>query len=250
MSGLVFLFIACAVIAVVAIVVLSYYYQEKQRTEQMQAVASRLGFSFRPEAERGLLGELGRFHLFSQGHSRKIRNVLRREIQDIRVTLFDYRYTTSGGRHNQNHDQTVVLFETERLRLPVFVLRPEGLFHKLAGAFGYQDIDFETHPVFSETYLLRGDDESRIRAFFTDEMLGYYTRHANLCTEGAGQRLIFYRGGRRVEPQGMEGFLEQGLDVLDAFMEKEDSLGTLPLLGVTFSETQVTAKTLQDTTWE
>jgi hypothetical protein len=222
MDGWVFLVLMGVAVAVVLIAVASYY-QEKQRREQMQAVAARMGFSFSPEGEAGLRERLGHFHLFSQGRSRRVRNVMRGEIRGVAVALFDYQYTTSSSKHNNTHRRTVLLFETERLRLPLFTLRPQGLFHKFAAALGYGDIDFETHPVFSDTYLLRGSGESEIRDLFSEEALSYYERHRNLCTEGAGQHLVVYRGNRREEPGAMEGLLEQGLEVLDLFMESEEA---------------------------
>jgi hypothetical protein len=227
MNGWVFVIIL-AFVAIAGLIAAASYYLDKQRREQMQAVAERMGFSFSPEGEAGLRERLGRFHLFSQGRSRKIRNVMRGEIHGVAVTLFDYQYTTGGGRHNHTHRRTVLLFETERLRLPFFTLRPQGLFHKLAAAFGYGDIDFEAHPVFSDVYSLKGSDESRIRDLFGEEALSYYERRNNLCTEGAGQQLVLYRGNGREEPGSMDGFLEQGLEVLDLFMESEEEPAPSP----------------------
>jgi hypothetical protein len=228
MDGLVFLFIVLVAVVAVGVMVISHH-QQKRRTEQIQAVAERMGFSF-SEGAPGLGDRLGHFRLFSQGHSRQVRNVMFRDIHGTTVTLFDYRYRTSSGKHNQTHWQTVLLVETERLQLPHFTLRPEGMFHRLAGALGYQDIDFEAHPVFSDTYLLRGHDEAQIRTLFTEEALRYYARHAGLSSEGEAQQLIVYRAGRRAEPGSMEGFLEQGLEVLHLFVEKERALDSLPLL--------------------
>jgi hypothetical protein len=213
---------------VVAVIAAASYYQEKQRREQMQAVAARMGFSFSAEGEAGLRESLGHFHLFSQGRSRKTRNVMRREIHGVAVVLFDYQYTTNSSRHSNIHRQTVLLFETERLRLPFFTLRPQGLFRKLAAAFGYGGLDFPAHPVFSDVYLLKGSDESRIRDLFSGEALSYYERRSNLCTEGAGQQLVFYRGNGREDPGSMDGFLEQGLEVLDLFLESEEAPDTPP----------------------
>jgi hypothetical protein len=79
---------------------------------------------------------------------------------------------------------------------------------------------------------LQGSDESQIRDLFREEVLSYYERRRNLCTEGAGQQLVFYRGNRREEPGSMEGFLEQGLEVLDLFMESEEAPDTSPSQGV------------------
>jgi hypothetical protein len=237
MGGLFAVLLVVVGVAVVAIILLQYY-QEQKRTEEMQGAAGRMGFSFQSEGEPGLLGRLGRFHLFSQGRSRKIHNMMHKRIDDLAVMLFDYRYTTSSGKHSHTHNQTVLLLETERLRLPFFSLRPEGLLHKLAGSFGYQDIDFEVHPVFSETYLLQGDDEARVRAAFGEDVLGYYARHDKLCTEGEGQHLTFYRADRRVQPWQMEGFVKQGLEVLDLFVAKEEAGDSLPALEADHEEAQ------------
>jgi hypothetical protein len=225
------LVIAGILLAIAGIAFIQYYL-ERQRTEQMRGIAGRRGWTFAPEAGPELLAGLGSFHLFSQGRSRKIRNLMHTQIRDIAVHLFDFRYTTSSGRHNRIHQQTVVSFESERLRLPYFELRPEHLFHKLAGSFGYQDIDFDSHPAFSDAYLLRGEDEAEVRALFSDEILGYYTRHRVLCTEGGGSQLVYYRAEKRVEPELVDRLVQEGLDVLDLFLEAEGPLGSLELLGV------------------
>lgn len=229
MNGWVVLFVFAMAVGVVAIVA-AVYYLEKKRTEELGAVAVRLGFSFLPEPEPGLLEGLPSFRLFSQGRSRKIRNVMRRRVDDIQVTVFDYRFTTSGGKHHRIHDQTVGLFETGRLELPLFVLRPEHLFHRLAGALGYQDIDFERDPTFSEAYLLQGRDERQIRSLLGENLRAFFARHPGVCTEGEGSRVIFYRQERRVEPSQMESFVEEGLDVLSATLEAKGEVGVDPWL--------------------
>ena len=229
MDGWIVLFIFAAVAAAAAIVSL-FYYLEKKRTEAMGVAAKRLGFSFSAGPEPGLLDGLRSFRLFSQGRSRKIRNVLRRQVDDIQITLFDYRFTTSGGKHNRTHDQTVGLFETVRLEVPSFVLRPEHVFHRLAGALGYQDIDFEQDPAFSEAVLLQGRDEDHIRSLFDRNLLAYFARHPGVCTEGEGPRLVFYRQERRVDPAQLEGFVEEGLDVLSAMLEAGGDTGIAPWL--------------------
>ena len=229
MSGLFFLLLVFMVIGLV-IYLIARAALEQQRMEQLRAVADRMGFSFSAQAEPVLEGRVEGFRLFSQGRSRRIHNVMRRQIHDIDATLFDYRYTTNNGKHSKIQYQSVVLFETDRLDLPRFTLRPKHFFHRIANALGWQDIGFADHPVFSESYLLQGQNEGRIRLLFDEEALLYYTRHPDLHTEGYGQRLVVYRGGRRADPQGMEAFLQQGLDILDVFMEKEGALVGVPLL--------------------
>ena len=231
MEGRFFLLIVFVALGVLAFGVMLYY-REKQRREDLQSVAGKLGFSFSPDGDANLLHRLGQFHLFSQGRSRKVRNLMRGEIQDIAVSLFDYRYTTGSGKHSHTHAQTVVLFESERLALPFFTLRPEGLFHKMAGAFGYEDIDFDGSSDFSDAYLLKGTDEDQIRAIFGPEVQAYCTRHGHLWTEGEGGQLVHYHADRRVDPERIESWLQEGLDVLDLFLEKEEGTGILSLWGL------------------
>jgi hypothetical protein len=235
MSGVVFLLIMFVVLAGVMYLIVRTVY-EQQRREHLQAIADRMGFAYSAEAEPGLWNRVSGFSLCSKGFRRTVHNAMHRRIHDIDVTLFDYRYTTSSGRHHQTHYRTVVLFETDRLRLPRFTLCPQHFFHRIASALGSQDINFEAHPLFSESYRLQGPDEKRIRRLFDEGALLYFTRHTDLHAEGDGRRLIVYRGGSRVDPQQMEAFLQQGLDVLDAFMEKESALGGVALLGMEVEE--------------
>jgi hypothetical protein len=88
-------------------------------------------FTFSPEDGPALRGRLAGFHLFSQGRSRKIRNVLRGRAGDTDVLMLDYRYTTGSGKNSHTWEQTVMVFESAGAHFPDFSLRPEHIFHKL-----------------------------------------------------------------------------------------------------------------------
>jgi hypothetical protein len=154
MEGFWILLVFVAVIVIVIAAAVGQHLQEQERRKRWLAVAETKGFRFSAEADPALLGAVGHFHLFSQGRARKITNVIRTDVDDVDVSIFDYRFTTGSGKHSHTHRHTVALFESDRLRLPRFTLRPEGLFHKLGSFLGYQDIDFEAHPAFSDAYLL------------------------------------------------------------------------------------------------
>lgn len=209
----------------VAVVLVVQYYREKERRERLLAMAREHEFSFSPAAEPTLHKSLGHFYLFSRGHARTAYNVMQGQVDDIDVTIMDYRYTTSSGKHRNTTYQTVVLFRSEQLDLPQFTLRREHALHRLAESFGHQDIDFDGHPTFSSAYLLQGPDEMRIRTVFGDEALAYFTRHDALNVEGAGRELLTYRAGVQVAPEAMWAFLQQGLDVLDLFVDREAIVG-------------------------
>ncbi len=219
-------------------VVAGQRYREEERRNQLRAVAEAKGFRFSAEASDALWGAVRSFHLFSQGRGRTIENVLEMDVGDVAVSIFDYRYTTGSGNHRHTHRQTVALFQSDRLRLPRFTLRPEGLLHKVGGLLGYQDVDFKGNAAFSDAYLLQGDDEPRIRAVFSKEVLAYYARHSGLCTEAEGQRLVYYRARQRVAAEEIDSFVKDGLDVVDLFREQDDVLDEMAQLDAVLEDAQ------------
>jgi hypothetical protein len=203
-------------VLVVAIVVADRRATRK-RTEDLAAVAATMKFTFSPEDDPALRGRLEGFHLFSQGRSRKLRNVLRGRAGDVDVLVFDYRYTTGSGKNSHTWKQTVMLFESAAMHLPDFALRPEHLFHKLGQVFGYQDIDFDNHPQFSKRYLLKGSDEQQLRTIFTDDVLAFYEAQDRVSSEAAGGHFLYYRAGKRVAPDKVPDFIKQGVRAFSLF---------------------------------
>jgi hypothetical protein len=146
----------------------------------------------------------------------------------VEVGILDYQYTTDG-EDSQTLKQTVVSIRSPLLDLPDFSLQPEHFLHKFVQVLGYQDIDFESNPGFSKAFLLRGSDEARIRAVFDDEVLELFERTTGVCVEGDGDRLIYFRSGKRVEPTNIRSFMDEGFKVYMAFRSRtstgDDSSG-------------------------
>lgn len=211
---------------VVALVVVSFLsiwlltvYLDRKRSQAMLQAADELGLPFEVEGSAQMLAELGIFKLFSQGRGKKIRNVFRGDTEEVQAVIFDYQYTVGHGKHSHTFKQTVAAVRCPSLRLPRFTLCPENFFHKLGSMFGYQDIDFDTHPVFSSRYLLRGDNERSIRAAFTPEVLEHFEQIKGVRVEGNTSQLIYYRPGKRLKPDAVRDFLEQALRTLARFSE-------------------------------
>jgi hypothetical protein len=193
------------------------YRQGKQRTADLQRVADELGFEFLPGGDDNFLSNPNSFHLFSQGRSRRLFNLMRGKTKNFDVSIFDYHYVTGTGKHRHTWRQTVVCFQVNSVCLPTFSLGPENVWHKIGVWFGYQDINFAGHPVFSKNYLLRGKEEEAIRNLFTEEVLAFYETNPKLSTEGDQNRLLVYRSSAPVEPSAIHLLLEDGLNVVNAF---------------------------------
>jgi hypothetical protein len=188
---------------------------EKARQQALHEAAGQLRLSFSPDGDAAFAPRLGAFGLFQEGHSKKLTSLMRGTVDDLEVAIFDYRYTTGGGKHSHTHRQTAQVLGFPGAGVPVFSLRPENVFHKIGGWFGSQDIDFDSRPEFSRAYLLRGPDEDAIRRLFTERVLAYFEAHPGLCLETDGNRLLVYRHDRRVAPEELRDFLALGRQTLE-----------------------------------
>jgi hypothetical protein len=222
MEALIPFLIIGGVIAIIGIALYINYLVEKKRTEGMKHVAEELGFEFFPKGDGPLLTELSLFNLFTQGHSRRLYNLMRGEANNLEVDIFDYTYVTGSGKSSHTWNQTLICFGMPDTNLPSFSLRPETFWDKIGSWFGYQNINFDSHANFSDKYLLRGRDEEAVRALFRDEVLDYFERQPGLSVEGYGHRLIFYRQSKRIDPDNVRGLLEEGFKVLPLFKPSAD----------------------------
>ena len=91
------------------------------------------------------------------------------------------------------------------------------MFHKLGSMMGYQDIDFEINPAFSEEVPAAGPDDAAIRSVFTSRVLMFFESEPGLCVEADGRKLIVYRHSVRVKPELLRESVEKGVRVAGLF---------------------------------
>jgi len=188
------------------------YLSRKKYSEALRLVVQKLGLSFEKTTNINIEHTFGIFRLFSQGHTKRIRNRMWGKINGIDIMLFEYSYKVGYGKHSTRYIQTVLILDSSKMHLPAFFLRPENFIDKIGQMFGYEDIDFETHPEFSKSYLLQGKDKIRIRDIFTLNVLSFFERHKGkgMCIEGHGSTLLYYRQLIFHKPEEIMTFLEEG----------------------------------------
>ena len=206
----------------------------EQRSKKFKDLAEQMGMEFSVEDEWDIGESVSAFDLFWEAD---ITNVLSGDSEQLgygeefEVTVLDCSYVESasflddplgfGGENStKTIVQTVICFHSPQLSLPDFDVRPEEWHHKLRSKLGYQDIDFESHPTaveFSKKYLLRGKDEQKIRALFTDEVLAFFAGQDKICVEGFSSHLCFYRARKLIEPEDIPAFMKEGFEVFRLF---------------------------------
>lgn len=172
---------------------------EKKRTEAMEGYASSHGFQFEG-AQPNVIGELGRFKLFSQGHSKSLKNHMRGSKELGVVRIADYQYRTGSGKHTQTWNQTICVVQTPGKQAPhFFVRRQRALFDALGKMFGGQDINFDDDPTFSKAYVLQtSDNEQQLRHFMSPRVREMLTQlsNKNVVCEVQGDTMVFHIGKR------------------------------------------------------
>jgi hypothetical protein len=151
--------------------------QDKKNTEAIKELAGSIGFTFNSNPQAGDY-PIETFKLFDIGYSKHFRNGMTQEKNGVKISQFEYAYTVGSGKSKYTYRQTVTLFQTSRLKLPQFLLKPENLFHKIGEVFGAKDIDFLDSPGFSKKYLLKSCFENEIRKIFSKEIRDAFEKQA------------------------------------------------------------------------
>lgn len=158
------------------------------------------------------------FELFSKRRG-KIRNLCqsKSDVAEARYSIFDFKYTVAYGNTVRTFDQTVFFANSKKLGLPEFIMKPEHFGHKLGKYLGWDDINFENYPVFSDKYLLKGDDQDFIRHTFNDNVLRFFSNTSGWTVEAANYYLIFYSLDSLVPPNILHDFYRLGTGIVDLF---------------------------------
>ncbi len=186
--------------------------QARARTVALGGLASRLGWRFHgEEKDEGLDETYPQFDQFGRGHSRYAYNRLSGCIQGFDTELsaeagdYHYKVTSGSGKHRSTRtcefSYLVVTLPFGPL-LPSLRVRPENFWDKLAGAMGFEDIDFESAE-FSRRHRVSSDNRRFTCALIDSRMIEFLLGTRPPAFElGAGVLLVLPSGGAsRWEPR-------------------------------------------------
>ncbi len=153
--------IIVGVIAVVVVLAIVGYISAQKRRQAMLDLAARLGLRFDPQKNWDLADRYSFLNKLRAGDNRYALNTLSGNYQGRDIMAFDYHYEThstdsKGHRETHHHYFSCFILHLPR-SFPELVIGREGFFSKIAQAFGYDDIDFESHE-FSRKFCVRSPD--------------------------------------------------------------------------------------------
>jgi hypothetical protein len=178
---LIVVFIAIFIVVVVAGVI-----SAKKRREAMVALATKLGLRFTAGHDYNLARQYKFLDKLRAGENRYAFNVLSGTYRDHDVMVFDYHYethSTDSKGHRQTNDHYLSFFILHLpASFPELTIGSEGFFSKIAQAFGYDDIDFESHE-FSRKFCVRSKDKKFAYDVCNARMIEYLLANEDLTIE-------------------------------------------------------------------
>lgn len=178
--------IIVGVIAVIAVVAVLSYLSAQKRRQAMMELAARLGLQFDPGKSWDLAERYSFLNKLRSGSNRYAFNTLSGSYQGHGVMVFDYHYEThssdsKGNRQTHHHYFSCFLLHLPR-SFPELVIAREGFFSKVAQAFGYDDIDFESHE-FSRKFCVRSPNKKFAYDVCHVRMMEYLLANDDLTLE-------------------------------------------------------------------
>ena len=146
---------------------------------------------------------------------------------DVKFWIGDLHLISTG--EGSGTVQTVAYFEDSKFNLPQFSLKVEGVFLTwLSELVGEEDIDFDSHPVFSKSYHLSGKPADAVRQLFQPPLLDFFSRRRGWEVRGEEKRLVVMRPGQLAATGEQREFVRDALEIVVFFREAAQKRSKMP----------------------
>lgn len=210
-----------AIVAVASLIIASAIHAAKQtqaRRDALAALASEIGFRFNPDKDTRHDDEYAHFEVFRRGHSRAAYNTLTGAIDPggdeglaampIKMGDFTYKITSSNGKTTttRTYNFSYLILHLPYGAVPDLLIRAEGVFDKLAGAFGFDDIDFESEE-FSRRFHVKSADKKFAYDVCHPRMMEFLMQSDPPTIDIERGRCCLVNGSKRWEPADFKAML-------------------------------------------
>ena len=215
------LLVVLGILGVIGIGVLIY----RARQAQIRALtewANRHGCQYRNIKDRSVDDRYPAFGCFRHGHSRYASDPISGEWNGRQMELGTYHYTTGSGKNQSHHSFTYFMLRGD-VPLQPLTVRPENVLDKLAGVFGFDDIDFESAE-FSKRFLVKAKNRKWAYDVLHTRAMEHLLNHRRSVIEFSGHDAMIHMSERTLKLENFEetiAVLEQLLDMLPAYVVEQ-----------------------------
>lgn len=166
------------------------------RQIRLQNLANEKNYQFTSQVDWNT-SYLKNFHFFEIRPIERKSNCIKGRFQDLNVDweIADVTFNEGAAFTAEVFTATVMVLKLNK-ELPIFSMEKEGVFDRIFDrvmAFsGYKDIDFEMYSDFSKKFLIMGNNEQKIRSFFTHEIIHFFENHQIYHLESNGEALLIF----------------------------------------------------------
>lgn len=198
MNDSLFVLLCIGVIVLIVAAIFAGIWLEQKKREAFTRLAANLGLSYQPEKNYQLADRFAFLNVLNQGSNHYVQHCLSGTLNGQPILAFEHHYQTEtrnskGGRSVQHH-YTAVFTTPLPKPFPELTIRPEGVFSKIAQAFGYADIDFESAE-FSRRYCVRSRDKKFAYDICHPLAMEFLLKHHDLELEIEGTTLAALKPG-------------------------------------------------------
>lgn len=183
-----------------------------ERDKVLKAYADQEGFDYNPGSVFGY--EFRNFKLLSNLTVDRAHNIIlgpNFQIADVQATE---RLKLEGGQVNFT---AFVMPKTDK---PMFRLGNLSFFDSIQELFAPKDIRFESHPEFSDYYLLTSDDEEATRKIFTGEVMDFLEKNRDYKMEVNENFILIFREQRVLNLDEIKKLKEFSLQLVSLFAKR------------------------------
>ena len=164
-----------------------------KRQKSLEALSKKLKWSYRPDLSSDSQN-LEKFEYFKSKQINYQYNVLIDPAGQF--SLFDLSYSEGAFIAKEDLKSSFLMIKLKE-QVPQFVLDKEHLLATLYEPLGYKDIDFVDAPDFSRRFFLSGKNRSKIREWFTPELIFFFESHSYFHIE-TNQNTLLIKGKNRL----------------------------------------------------
>lgn len=154
---------------------------EKKRREDLAALAQKLKLKFNPINDFKLAEKFAFLSWLRRGDVRYAYNVLYGDYLEYPVTVFDYHFSTTGGKSGYDYFWSAFVVEM-KINFPDMIISHESRESRLAEALGEQHIVFESAE-FSRAFRVRSADKKFAYDVCHPKMMEYLLANQDLTIE-------------------------------------------------------------------
>ena len=125
------------------------------------------------------------------------------------LTLFDIEFSEGEFIAKEVVRSTMLHIKLNK-DIPEFTLDREGFLEKIYAFAGFKDIPIQDHNDFSRRFYLLGEDETRIKALFNDDVTNFFESNPYYHIESNGSSLLIFGRERQASIKEIKALFDFG----------------------------------------